>query len=427
MDRRDFIKQMGVAGTVATGLSAMGGGLAANLAGATHHEQGGGNAGGEVQGKSGSAAREAMAALLDTVGRTQARLLSPEAGYTDLQEIGEGQRSMAHILQTAHAFWLEADPERPVFQLYVTPTRKLLGDNPDSIYYFAPIRDDRTYRIRGNVGAATFTSFTVESGSHDGHAARSSVAAISDDEMMIAPDGSYEIIVSREKPDGGNWLQLSPGASQVTTRHYHEARQCIAANPNRLIPIQIESLDPAPLEPWGGDAQIARRLESVANFVREHAAMSMTKTTPEFAKKLGWISLEPNRFTEPGQWVSASGDTAYGNTHAYYASAPFELAPDEALIMKGRFPDCRFANVVLWNKFMQSFDFANRTVSLNRKQIEYRDDGSFEIVLAATDPGVPNWLDTEGRSKGQVYWRYVYPVEHPKRIKTKVVKLKSLG
>jgi hypothetical protein len=427
MDRRDFIKRVGAAGTIATGLSAMTGGLAASLAAATDHEEAGETGGGEGRDMSGSVAREAMMALLDTVGSIQARLLTPEAGYTDPEEIGEGQRSMAHILQTALSFWLEADPERPVFQLYVTPTRKLLGDNPDSIYYFAPIRDDRAYRIRGNVGAATFTSFTIESGSHEGHAARSSVAALSDDEMSIAPDGSYEIIVSREQPESGNWLQLSPGASQVTTRHYHEARQCVAANPHRLIPIQIEPLDPAPLEPWGGDEQIARQLEYVANFVREHAVMSMTKTTPEFAKKLGWISLEANRFTKPGQWVSASGDTAYGNTHAYYASAPYELAADEALVMSGRFPDCRFANVVLWNKFMQSFDFANRRISLNRKQVEYRDDGSFEIVLAATDPGVPNWLDTEGRSKGQIYWRYVYPVEHPKRIKTKVVKLSSLG
>jgi hypothetical protein len=205
---------MGVAGTVATGLSAMGGGLAANLAGATHHEQGGGNAGGEVQGMSGSAAREAMAALLDTVGRTQARLLSPEAGYTDLEEIGEGQRSMAHILQTALAFWLEADPERPVFQPYVTPTRKLLGDNPDSIYYFAPIRDDRTYRIRGNVGAATFTSFTVESGSHDGHAARSSVAAISPATIMkrgnVLP--RTRIALSRSKSNRSIRHPSSPGA-----------------------------------------------------------------------------------------------------------------------------------------------------------------------------------------------------------------------
>ncbi len=414
MNRREFIRSVGYAGALASGVA--GSGLAAGVGRADGPEAG-----------SGSEARRAMKALLETIDQTQATLLSPERGYTDVEEIGEGQRALAHILQTALSFWLEADPERPAFQLYVTPTRKLLGDNPDSVYYFAPIRDDRSYRVTGNVGAATFTSFTIESGSAEGHAARRSIAALSDDDMEIASDGSYEILLSREKPARGNWLQLAPGASQITTRHYHESRECVAANRNALVPIHIEPIDPAPLAPDGGDAEIARHLAWVANFVREHAAMCMTKTTPELAKQLGWVSIEPNRFTRPGQWASASGDFAYGNTHAYYASAPYALGPDEALVIRGRFPDCRFANVVLWNRFLQSYDFTNRRVSLNRKQIAYEKDGSFELVVAHRDPGVPNWLDTEGRPAGQIYWRYVHPVERPARVKTRVVRTSDLG
>lgn len=431
MDRREFIKQIGVAGGLATGLSAMGGGLAGGVARAAHHET---RASESRSGDSRSLAEgsrsltgEAMLRLLDVIREIQTTLLTPERGYTDRDEIGEAQRAVAHILHTALAFWLEADPERPVFQYYVTPTRKLLGCNPDSIYYFAPIRDDRAYRITGNVGAATFTSFTIEAGSHEGHAARGSIAAISDDEMEIAPDGSYEIVLSREKPASGNWMRLGEGASQVTTRHYHEARHCVSANPGALVPIHIEPLAAPPLEPWGGDAGNARHLDHVANFVREHAVMTLTKTSPEMAEKLGWVSIQPNRFSRPGRWKSAAGDNAYGNTHAYYASAPYVLSPDEALVVEGRFPDCRFANVVLWNKFMQSHDFANRRVSLNRKQIEYADDGSFEIVIAGSDPGRPNWLDTEGRPDGQVYWRYVHPIDPPERVRSRVVKLSALG
>lgn len=422
MDRRDFIKNMGVAGTVAGGLTAVATTLGARSAGAAHHEE-------AMQGApnpTGSAASEAMTALLATVAEVQTTMLSPARGYTDPQEVGEAQRVIAHVLQTALAFWMEADLERPVFQRYVTATRKLLGDNPDSIYYFAPIRDDREYRIRGNVGAATFTSFTIESGSDEGHAAKKSISAIGDYEMEIEPDGNFEILVGPKKPAKGNWLETAPGASQITTRHYHESHQCVAANPNALVRIEIDPLDPPPLPPYGGDAQIARHLEWVANFVREHMLMSTTKTSPEMAKKLGWVSLVPNVFKRPGQWASSSGDTAYGNTHAYYASAPYELEADEALVIRGRFPDCRFANVVLWNKFMQAYDFANRSVSLNRKQIEYEADGSFKMILAHSDPGLPNWLDTEGRRTGQVYWRYVFPIERPGRVKTKVVKLDSL-
>jgi len=48
-------------------------------------------------------------------------------------------------------------------------------------------------------------------------------------------------------------------------------------------------------------------------------------------------------------------------------------------------------------------------------------------VIAHEDPGVPNWLDTEGQSAGTVYWRYVFPSETPRRVKTKVVKVASLA
>ncbi|MEZ4290167.1 MAG: hypothetical protein R3E53_06335 [Myxococcota bacterium] len=70
------------------------------------------------------------------------------------------------------------------------------------------------------------------------------------------------------------------------------------------------------------------------------------------------------------------------HTHAWYNQALYELADDEALVITGRFPACRFANVVLWNHFMQSYDYANRQISLNRNQVHYEKDGSFRIVVA---------------------------------------------
>lgn len=410
MDRRDFMKTVGAAG----GLATMASGLGAGIASAAHHE---GAAGG-------TAARKAMHTLLDTIREVEEKLIRADRGFSPA-ELAEAERSLAHILYTALDFWLEAKPHRPHFRPYVTPTRKLLGCNPDSVYFFAPIRDDKSYRIKGNLAAATFTSFTIEQGSHEGHAARGSIAAISDLEMEVDGDGSYEILVSREAPASGNWLELKPGGSQITTRHYHESRQNIAAVPGRVVPLSIEVLDPDPLPDYGGDEEVARHLAWVTNYVKEHAFMTFNKTTPEMAKKLGWVSIENNDFTAPGQW--GGGESAYGNTHAWYASAPYELEPDQALVITGRFPDCRFANVVLWNAFMQSYDYVNRQISLNRNQIQYEDDGSFRIVVAHEDPGVPNWLDTEGRRTGTIYWRYIFPTETPRRVKTKVVKRASLA
>ena len=419
MDRREFIRSVGVAGGMATGLASFGG-LAAGAARADSHAAAASSAGG-------IASRQAMHAIFDVIREVESRMLTPEAGFTDPAELAEAERAIAHILHTGLEFWLEADLDRPVFKPYVTPTRKLLGCNPDSLYYFAAIRPDKTYRVTGNVGAATFTSFTIEDGSAEGHAARGSSAALGDDEMEIRSDGSYEIIVSQTKPASGNWLRLGPNSSQITTRHYHESRQSVATIPGRMISIAIEVLDPEPLAPNGGDARNAARLQWVANFVRDHSAMTFRKTSPEMAKQLGWTSLVPNQFNPAGQWRSASGQNAYGNTHAWYASANYELAPDEALVITGRFPECRFANIVLWNAFMQSYDYANRRISLNRNQIEYEKDGSYRIVVAHRDPGVPNWLDTEGRTKGHMYWRYLFPSSAPGKPKTKVVKVDSLG
>jgi hypothetical protein len=36
-------------------------------------------------------------------------------------------------------------------------------------------------------------------------------------------------------------------------------------------------------------------------------------------------------------------------------------------------------------------------------------DGTFRAVIAHRDPGVPNWLDTEGRPFGLVFWRFFLP------------------
>jgi hypothetical protein len=73
--------------------------------------------------------------------------------------------------------------------------------------------------------------------------------------------------------------------------------------------------------------------------------------------------------------------------------------------------------VSLWNRFLQTLDYANRPVSRNRAQTTLEPDGSFRMVLAHRDPGHPNWIDTEGRLFGIVFWRFMLaegPIETPR-------------
>ena len=90
----------------------------------------------------------------------------------------------------------------------------------------------------------------------------------------------------------------------------------------------------------------------------------------------------------------------------------------------GRWPEaCRCANVCLWNRHMQTFDYLNRQVTLNRRQTKLESDGSFRLVVAAEDPGVPNWLDTEGRGFGLVFFRYMLPEGEIETPRAKLVAL----
>ena len=89
--------------------------------------------------------------------------------------------------------------------------------------------------------------------------------------------------------------------------------------------------------------------------------------------------------------------------------APYLLGPDEALVIRARWPECRCANVTLWNRQLQTFDYLRGQVSLNRAQSVPDADGTVRIVVAHRDPGVPNWISTEGRPFGLVFWRFMLP------------------
>jgi hypothetical protein len=104
----------------------------------------------------------------------------------------------------------------------------------------------------------------------------------------------------------------------------------------------------------------------------------------------------------PGAHALAAADAAY-------SMAPYLLGPDDALVMRARWPRCRCANVSLWNRQLQTFDYLRHPVSLNRAQAVAGEDGTVTIVLAHRDPGVPNWLSTEGRPFGLVFWRFMLP------------------
>src|SRR5438874_6051206 len=94
-------------------------------------------------------ATRAFHALLDLLRDADGTFLAGDRAVTDPVDVAEGYRHLTHLLSYAFDLYLEADAERPAFVPLASPTRKILGDNVDSRYGFAPLRGDRAYRIRG--------------------------------------------------------------------------------------------------------------------------------------------------------------------------------------------------------------------------------------------------------------------------------------
>jgi hypothetical protein len=82
--------------------------------------------------------------------------------------------------------------------------------------------------------------------------------------------------------------------------------------------------------------------------------------------------------------------------------------------------------VCLWYRFQQTFVYTSRSVSLNRSQTTLEEDGSFRMILAHEDPGLPNWLDTEGNLFGMVFWRFFLMEGEAETPQAMVVKLADI-
>ncbi|MBK7948907.1 MAG: DUF1214 domain-containing protein [Deltaproteobacteria bacterium] len=361
-------------------------------------------------------AGRAFDALLASLARVRDGQLTEAFAITSRQDVAEGHRHLLHVLEQALLVELEAQPTHPLAQHQVSPVRKSNGDNADAIYYSTPLAPGRTYRLRSNQAGAAYSSVTVEAGGARGGYAGRIAGVLNDTQYDIAADGRFEIVLGG-KPRPRNWIPLPDDVSRISTRHYFENLRSAATDPLLHVPMEIECLDPQPPPRPPNDASIAAAIRRIETYVR-----TRTLEAPRPDPMPAWVSTTPNVFNPPQK----PGSLAYAAADAAYTMAPYAIGPDEALVVTGRFPSCRFANVTLWNRYGQSYDYMNRRVSLNRRQIQFEADGSYRIVIAHRDPGVPNWLDGEGRETGQVYWRIMLPEADVETPKAALVPLASL-
>lgn len=357
---------------------------------------------------------KAWADYCDTLKAAGAALVFPGAP-TDPFNQAEGYRYLSRLVRAGlEAFVEHNDPKAPVLARMIHETVKMGSDNPDNYYQNAAISGQYEYRIRGTRGTVHYLGFGTQKGSYGKGGGMAPSGYIEASQMHIEPDGSFEILLSCNKPtpDSGvrNWLPMEPDTSIVIVRQTFADRAT-----ERIADLKIERIGgdgrPSPLTP----ARINDGLDTAGTLVAG-ASILFAKWARDFQKHVNELPRFPQEVSN-----AAGGDPNIVYYHGYW-----RLAPDEALVIDSEIPDCDAWNFQLDNHWLESLDYRYYTVHVNQFTARYRPDGSVRVVVAHRNPGVPNWINTVGHECGVMSWRWIRSKSHPQP-RPRVVKLADVA
>lgn len=340
--------------------------------------------------------------------------------------LAEGYRYLLGFTFSAIERAFHENPAFPYFRRAIQPVDKATIDNADALYLSAAIDGERTYRIRGTVLPQapqyiifeTHTAYAGDSGSlmELSPAHRMITGSLDSDELRVDEHGHFEILVAPEAPAGcsGNFVPSRRTTESGTgTARYLIVRVLFHDWANEVCPdLQIVQVGrdgghPAPIDVPDAAARMRRVgdiVEGQMKFWNEFYDVILEAHGDRNGD--GLTFMPRNGLNAPARANLATGG---GQNTNVYSGGVFDLAPDEALLIEATVPvEPAYSGFHLSNLWGESLDYANHQSSLNGFQAEPDDDGVVRYVIAASDPGVPNWLDTTGLQKGFTSFRWTY-------------------
>jgi hypothetical protein len=333
-------------------------------------------------------AGDAWSDLLTVLGDLPARM--DLLGFPDT---GPGRDAAVQHLARQLGFALRdrlehSDTARPTLHRYELPWSQWGAPNPDNVYLRCAIDPTATYELRGDVAGVHEALFSLLQG--DMHLGENDVHdEVSLSDSVVGPDG---VVSLRIGPPGTDDVQLvtHPDTRLLLVRPYlwDWDREPVA-------PFTIEMVRPGTAASAPPADEMGAALRDVATWVErsivhwsEYAAASRDL-------------LEHNTLTAPNTPPGGAPSIAYGG-------GCWELAPGDALVIDHDVPDAHYWN---WSvHHLHRFDsgpWHQRPMSCNGQQAHIDRDQRVRLVVAHVDPGVPNWLDTQGEPLGMVVYRYV--------------------
>jgi hypothetical protein len=127
------------------------------------------------------------------------------------------------------------------------------------------------------------------------------------------------------------------------------------------------------------------------------ATADMMAYFANFTGKLshGVYKMPPNNFN-----LAWSADRVGAMRNQVYVMGRFDLNHGEAFVVDVSDGGAEYFTVPLSNLGGTTLDIIDRTGSLNKAQSEPNDDGTYTFVISPSDPGLANWIDSDGLREG---------------------------
>lgn len=306
------------------------------------------------------------------------------------QDLLEGYAYLAGRIRASVQLAFDHDLDRPVFISSTHQYSRQGLDNPDALYFHAYIRDDAEYVVRGVRGTTADLSFQVMDGSYGPSAAPGSVAAFDDREIGIAGDGSFEIRFGPARDDAGpDYFALGPGSQTLIVREVYDDWNTEERGRLWIQRVGGEGRPAAPLR----RARLAKQYEIAGKLL-----VGSIKT---------WFAF-PDWFTyqEPVNTLTVPKSTPGGLESQFSSIGHYDLTDEQALVVT--VPRCGndYQAIQVGSAWYVSTDYENHQTSLTVAQSHVDDDGLLRYVVSERNPGIANWLETTGHSRGVMMLRW---------------------
>jgi len=369
-------------------------------------------------------------------------------GARNGRERAEGYRYLLRLISAAHQLEMEADRRHPTMARMMTPIRKFKGDGTDTLYHEAKLDEKLVYKCSLRRGDDIFFSTTVYA--FDENDAYYIVDHLIDTEIAfenVFGAQVADIYVSAERPEGvANWIQLKGRDPILFTRQYFpEFLTQADAGKYRQAILNIECLSDVPIPESFSEEDLEVGLQKVVDFIEDatdvsiglsiFAGLNLVEFNEEGSTRAathivdGEVIPEEERTETPQELAKRIDPKLVANNlpgpGIQYLGAWYKLEDDAAILIEGVDVPCRYWSCQILTRYLESGDFRYHRVGISSRQVELKEDLSFKVYASAVNPGVKNWISTQGYTNGQILIRTLL-AETPMEASFKVLKLSEI-